>query len=61
MAGQGNPSEFLPLPNPSVAIGMPKDRDSNSLLHIFLEQIADEVLGIIGDFIKRLIIEIPGG
>lgn len=32
-----------------------------ALLHVFLQEIADKVLGIVRDFIKSLIIEVPRG
>ena len=31
------------------------------LLHVFLQQVGDEVFGRVRDFIKRLVLKVPGG
>lgn len=55
--GKGSPCFRTPVRER----GSGKDGNVNSLLHIFLQQIADKILGIIRDLIERFVIEVPGG
>lgn len=32
-----------------------------SLLHVFLQQVGDEVFGVVGDFVEGLVLKVPGG
>lgn len=53
--GKGRACLPAPHPEPDKTVG------PRLLLHIFLQQVTDEVLGIVGDLIERLIIKVPGG